>query len=77
MDTSNGDTLMEAIGVAKNNGYIVEFLFKEKSNYLHFLNWIKKYIFPVSNIIAYNLLPNHFHLVIQIRNETDANTEYN
>ena len=53
-----------------------EFLFKEKSNYLHFLNLIKKYIFPVSNIIAYNLLPNHFHLVIQIRNETELYNRY-
>lgn len=53
-----------------------EFLFRENSNYIHFLNLIGKYIHPISNILAYNLLPNHFHIVIQIRNENELFKRY-
>ncbi len=46
-----------------------EFLFKEKANYIYFLNLIAKYIYPIAEIYVYNLLPNHFHILCKIKNE--------
>jgi putative transposase len=46
-------------------------LFDCDNNYSYFLKKMKEHIVPVSNILAYCLLPNHFHLVIQNKNEDE------
>lgn len=50
-----------------NRGNNRENLFREKRNYLHFLRLYTKYIVPVAVTYAYCLLPNHFHLLVKIR----------
>jgi REP element-mobilizing transposase RayT len=46
-----------------------ENLFKDDSNYLFFLNRFKKWILPISRILSYCLMPNHFHFLLYIKND--------
>ncbi len=48
-----------------------ENLFKEKDNYRYFLQLLKKHIVPVADVYSYCLLPNHFHLVIKTKEESE------
>lgn len=49
-----------------NNG---QNIFFDRDNYLYFLKKIKKHILPFADIIAWCLMPNHFHLMVLINNE--------
>ena len=44
-----------------NNRQLIYF---SRANYLFFLKKIRKEIYPVADIIAYCLMPNHFHLML-------------
>jgi len=46
-------------------------LFRNKDNYLFFLQQYKKYVHPIADTYAYCLMPNHFHVLIRIKNETE------
>ena len=46
-----------------------EQLFREDKNYLFFLLKVKENIVPVADIFAYCLMPNHFHLLVRIKDE--------
>ncbi len=46
-------------------------LFKEAKNYRYFLERYEKFISPIADTMVYCLMPNHFHLLIQIRNENE------
>ena len=48
-----------------------ENLFEEDKNYLFFLDKVNKYIIPVCRVFSYCLMPNHFHLMVQVRNEPE------
>jgi putative transposase len=48
-----------------NRGNNKQPIFFTPNNYLFFLKKIREQLFPVSEIIAYCLMPNHFHLLIQ------------
>jgi putative transposase len=48
-------------------------LFREEENYKFFLSKYAIYIHPVAKTFAYCLMPNHFHLMIQIREGLDTN----
>ena len=50
-----------------NRGNNKENIFIEEDNYFYFLNLIKKYVLPIANIFSYCLLPNHFHLLLKIK----------
>jgi putative transposase len=41
-----------------------QLVFFTRDNYLFFLRKIRKEIYPVADILAYCLMPNHFHLMI-------------
>ncbi|MBN4051943.1 transposase, partial [Cytophagaceae bacterium AH-315-L13] len=41
-------------------------IFFTRDNYLYFLNKIRKYLLPHCDILAYCLMPNHFHFMIYI-----------
>ena len=42
-------------------------LFNNDRNYSFFLSRIKKYLIPISNILAYCLMPDHYHLIVKIK----------
>lgn len=51
------------------NGW--ENLFAEPKNYNFFLERLSLHVLPVAHIYAYCLMPNHFHLLLKIRQETE------
>lgn len=46
-------------------------LFRELTNYEHFLGIYDKYISPVANTYAWVLMGNHFHFLIKIKGKSD------
>lgn len=46
-----------------------ENLFREEENFRYFLQRYQDFIPPVANTLAYCLMPNHLHLLVQIKNE--------
>ncbi|MCF6169443.1 MAG: hypothetical protein L3J66_00510 [Bacteroidales bacterium] len=44
-----------------------ELMFKTENDYQYFLNKLTRFILPISNIYAYCLMPNHFHLLLGIK----------
>ena len=54
-----------------NRGINGETLFREPDNYRHFLRLYDKYIEPVADTFAWCLMPNHFHLLVQIKGEEE------
>ncbi len=57
-----------------NNG---EKIFYSQRNYLYFLEKIRDHLLPYSDILAWCLMPNHFHLVIIVRREMVVNRSIN
>ena len=52
-----------------NQGNNKENVFFSKGNYLYFLEKIRKYLLPQCDIIAWCLMPNHFHLMVYVHTE--------
>ncbi|VAW14554.1 hypothetical protein MNBD_BACTEROID03-1598 [hydrothermal vent metagenome] len=52
-----------------NQGNNQRTLFFKQENYLFFLKKIKIYVSPYADIVAWCLMPNHFHLMILLREE--------
>ncbi len=50
-------------------------LFREEKNYAFFLKKYHRHIDPIAESIAWCLMPNHFHLLIKIRNEEEIAKE--
>jgi len=48
-----------------------EKLFITANDYFYFLKKLNRYILPTADIIAYCLIPNHFHLLVTIKEEED------
>jgi len=53
-----------------NRGVNGETIFKEKRNFEYFINLYVKHIQPVADTYAFCLLPNHFHLLVGIKDLT-------
>jgi putative transposase len=51
-----------------NQGNNRQKIFFNRENYLFFLRKIKKYITPYAEVIAWVLMPNHFHLMVLVNN---------
>jgi REP element-mobilizing transposase RayT len=49
-----------------------EVLFRENENYRFFLDRFSKYLNSTLSLYAYCLLPNHFHLVIKVSDQTSC-----
>lgn len=47
-------------------------LFLNEEYFMIFLNRMSKYISPVADIMAYCLMPNHFHLVVKIKSDEEV-----
>ncbi len=49
-----------------NRGNNRERIFCDRENYLFFLQRVRDYLLPCLDIIAYCLMPNHYHLLVRI-----------
>lgn len=52
-----------------NRGNNSDFIFLEEENYFYFLRLVKKYLLPISEIYAYCLIKNHFHILLKINDD--------
>lgn len=59
-----------------NRGNNRENIFLEEKNYYFFLELMKKHLLPVCDIYSYCLLPNHFHLLIRIKDSDEISERY-
>jgi len=50
-----------------NQGNNRQKIFFDKENYLYFLKKMKVYILPYADILAWCLMPNHFHWMVYVR----------
>ncbi len=48
-----------------------ELLFNADTDYKYFLKKLDRFINPVANIYAYCLIPNHFHLLLKIKEHNE------
>lgn len=53
-----------------NRGNNKQKVFIEEKNYAYFLKLMKKYLLPIAEIYCYCLLPNHFHILLRIKEGT-------
>lgn len=74
MDIRNQPLLPGNIYHLFNCGVGYEKIFRTNENYLFFIEKISKYILPVCDILAYCLLPDHFHLMIKVKPEQELTT---
>ncbi len=44
-------------------------IFLEPGNYLYFLKGVQRYLVPVVDILAYCLMPTHYHLLIRVKED--------
>ena len=58
-----------------SNGF--EKLFYQQENYRFFLERFIKYAYPVAELYAYSLQPDHFDLLIHIRNIESIKKHFN
>ncbi len=55
-----------------NQGNNREQLFFERENYLYFLKKVEKHLVPHVYILAWCLMPTHYHLLFQVKSEYDS-----
>jgi len=59
-----------------NQGNNRQRIFFIKNNYYYFLKKIRTHILPYADVIAYCLMPNHFHLMVEVlETELPARTD--
>ena len=54
-----------------NKGNNQETLFLKNENYLQFLMLFRKFVSPYCKVLAYCLMPNHFHFLIHATNKSE------
>jgi len=54
-----------------NRGNNKQTIFLKEGNYIYFLQKVRKYIVPHCEILAYVLMPNHFHFLIYADDRTE------
>jgi len=59
-----------------NRGNNRELLFREDRNYPYFMKLYRKYIAPIAETFCYCLLPNHFHILVRIRDFEDCKEDW-
>jgi REP element-mobilizing transposase RayT len=59
-----------------NRGNNRQKVFFEPDNYLYFLGGMKKYLLPVAHILAYCLMPTHYHILARIRQSTQTSEAF-
>jgi REP element-mobilizing transposase RayT len=57
-----------------NRGVNRQEIFFENKNYLYFLFNIERYLLTFSDLIGYCLMPNHYHLLIYLRETSEVSS---
>jgi len=57
-----------------NRGNNRQAVFFESGNYLYFLRGVKKYVRQVAEIVAYCLMPTHYHLLVRVKTSEVSKT---
>ncbi len=57
-----------------NRGNNRQAVFFESANYLYFLRGLKKYVSPVAEVVAYCLMPTHYHILSRIKTSEVSQT---
>jgi len=57
-----------------NQGNNRQRIFFKRENYLFFLEKIRSHVLPYADILAYCLMPNHFHLMVYVNHKSDSFT---
>lgn len=55
-----------------NRGVNRQDIFFDQRNYSYFISRIENYILPVMDVIAYCLMPNHYHLIICVKDTSEV-----
>ena len=55
-----------------NRGVNRRKVFFDDRNYQYFLFNIERYLLPISDLIAYCLMPNHYHVLIQVKETSEV-----
>jgi putative transposase len=55
-----------------NRGNNRQAVFFEADNYLYFLDGVKKYLLPVAHVVAYCLMPTHYHILVRIKQTSEV-----
>ena len=50
-----------------NRGNNRQAIFFQRDNYLYFLRGIRKYLCPSVDILAYSLMPTHYHILGMVK----------
>lgn len=58
-----------------NRGNNRERIFFEPENYLYFLKKIKAYLVPIMDILAYCLMPTHYHILGRVKDANKTSTD--
>jgi REP element-mobilizing transposase RayT len=53
-----------------NRGNNKQLIFFKPDNYIYFLQKVRKFVYPNGEILAYCLMPNHFHLLVYADDKT-------
>jgi REP element-mobilizing transposase RayT len=59
-----------------NRGNNSQKIFFNRDNYLFFLKKAKKHLYPYCDILAYCLMPNHFHFLISANEESEKTKKH-
>jgi putative transposase len=54
-----------------NRGNNRQSIFFRTENYLYFLGRVKKYIVPLAKVVAYCLMPTHYHLLVRLEQTSE------
>jgi REP element-mobilizing transposase RayT len=52
-----------------NRGHNRELIFYQRQNYLFFLERLRRYLVPALDVVAYCLMPTHYHLLVRIKHK--------
>jgi putative transposase len=55
-----------------NRGNNRERIFYEQRNYAFFLLRLRQHLSPVLDVVAYCLMPTHYHLLVRIRQTSEV-----
>jgi REP element-mobilizing transposase RayT len=58
-----------------NRGNNRQAIFFQQENYLFFLRGIKRYICPAAKVVAYCLMPTHYHILVRVES-TQQTSEF-